>query len=106
MSLRQTRVRPRATTTRMAIFPFPLRNGHPLAFDGLVAEWWAKARIARRLRVGKIVRAPCPRGDCTSDDFAYPTESIRADPVKEEAKARDPQHGWHYGFPTLSIECM
>src|SRR5262249_23577857 len=33
---------------------------------------WAKAR-ARSQRVGKIVRAPCPRGD-RAGDFAHPTQ--------------------------------
>ena len=32
----------------------------------------ATARFSLLLRVGKIVRAPCPRGSSTSDDFAHP----------------------------------
>src|SRR6516162_4390522 len=34
---------------------------------------WAKARVQRSFRVGKIVRAPCPRGRSFADDFAHPT---------------------------------
>ena len=34
---------------------------------------WAKARAHGRSRVGKIVRAPCPRGEGMPDDFAHPT---------------------------------
>jgi len=32
--------------------------------------------LAHRFRVGKVYRAPCPRGQDTVHDFAHPTEQI------------------------------
>src|SRR5215471_18097900 len=48
---------------------------------------WAKARCSIA-RVGKIVHAPCPRGDGTANDFAHPTADLSQG---GELQAKQPQ---------------
>jgi len=49
---------------------------------------WAKARCSIA-RVGKIVHAPCPRGDGTANDFAHPTaDYVKAVSCKLSSRSR------------------